>query len=413
MFFRQRLLQSWRAKPSAALSLSSLFLALAVALQIPPVHDVLAYKAGWNLFWPTQWALTIACCLMVHIFAIRAVATSRNQARLATRRITALMGAAFLVAFALFSTDPDHPDFVLGPQSRLEVPGHVPILVGLAWVVVMATLASSAMTHAVRAWHWAAKSPEPTKAWLRAGLRISAAGFGVGVLYCLHSAAYQTAEMVGWIPAWTQQSVSDPLITAAPTLIFIGSVLPAIESWHRERLDGTRLLRRLEPIRRLLVAQVSLEHLTAIQRLQRLLLHHWRPMILVYQLMIDFEDALLRIQQEVPMALSRYTINQAYRKDIDDNERRAVVVAVVLAAWAGVPHAVETPEGFLENRIDRIVGIVLKLAEHRHMPPLEDSENAQQETTLITDLDRWLRAADLLRDFPVDLDTMALGSSHH
>lgn len=404
LFFWQRLLWPQRATASWALWASSLFLALALSMQIPSVHNAFAYGTDWNLFWPTQWALIIACCLMVHVFAIRVAATNWRQTRLAICRTAATMAAPFLCACGLFATSPHDPDFVLGPQSRLESPAPVAIPVGMAWAIVMTIIGVSGWTHGVRTWRWGAKATRPHQAWLQIGLRFTSAGFFVGVAYCLHSGAYQIALTSDVIPPWTQRSVSDPLILAAPTLIFTGSVLPAIGSWRRERREGVQLLRRLEPITRLLATELpSPRSLAPRQRIAR----HWRPTVYVYQHLIAFADVYLRIQHEVSASLLRLALRGTKGQNLDVDTQQAVVIAAVFALWDAVRDPAADENAVAKRASDMLPERVA------HLDPLKVNGYRRKSTLLLADLDRWLLAADILRDFPADVDQHPTRSQCH
>jgi hypothetical protein len=404
LFFWQRLLRSQRARASWALWASSLFLALALSMQIPSVHNAFAYETDWNLFWPTQWALTITCCLMVHVFAIRVAATNWRHARRAICRTTVVMAVPFLCACALFATSPHDPDFVLGPQSRLESPAPVAIPIGMAWVFVMTIIGVSGWTHGVRTWRWATKARRPHQAWLQIGLSVTSVGFFVGVAYCLHSAGYQIALASDVIPSWTQRSVSDPLILAAPTLIFTGSVLPAIGSWHRERREGVQLLQRLAPITRLLATELPSPHFLALrQRTAR----QWRPTIYVYQHLIAFADVYLRVQQEIPPSLLQFALRGTEGRELDADRQQAAVIAAVFALWDAIRDPA-ADENAVAERASRILPERVT-----HLDPLKVNGYRRKSTLLLADLDRWLLAADILRDFPVAADRHArCGQSH-
>ena len=416
-FYWQRLLRSWHVGSPLLLWLSLLFLMLAVALQISPFYDRFVDLDGWNVFWPLQWALVMACCLMLHIFAIQVTTTTPEPStpgvpgavRRRTVVATTAMSAAFLVALALFLTAPDDPDFHLGPGSRLAVPGHVAVTVGLAWVVVQVAIGSSCVSHAVRSFRWANRYAQDNHTWLRPGMRVFGAGFAVGALYCGHSAVYQAAETIGWIPSWPQETVTDPLITAAPVLMFIGMIMPAIGSWRRERTDGADLLRQLEPLRQLLLAAAPGPQPSLLKRLRRSWLRQWWPMLQVYESMIDLEDTYLQIRHHLPPAVTERAADAAREAGLDPTESEFVVLATGIATWATVTATDGADDPATDSAGDRsgadIAAIgeqtVQALLQHgiadlRRSSGLKARTGGARNVALTLELERWLLVANML-----------------
>ncbi|SDX71834.1 hypothetical protein SAMN05421504_103595 [Amycolatopsis xylanica] len=382
--FWRRLLWSRRANPSAILWLALVSLLLAVCLQVPAVYRVFAHELGFNLFWPLQWALAMACNVLLHVFSNRvSTATKLELERPARRRVTvlaAINALAFVTATALFTTNPNDPDFFLGPESRLEVPGRVDFAVGLAWIIIMCTIAVSLVGHVMGAHRWANKAKNAGRSWLRAGMRVFTLGLFLCMAYCAHSALYQAAEIIGWIPGWRQAAVTDPLISVGPALVFIGMVLPAVGSWKREHDNGSALLRRLAPVQRLLARRSGPVKPT----LRTTWLRLWRPTELVYQAIIDLEDTYLRIRGHLPTGPERF----------DGETQRAVVLAAGLATLA---RGIEPPGKEFAEETERTMNTLADLVAEHH--PLPESVR-HTKVYLNTDIDRWLRAAAIIEGYP-------------
>jgi hypothetical protein len=400
-FYWQRLLRSWHVGSPLLLWLSLLFLMLAVALQISPFYDSFVDLDGWNLFWPLQWALVMACCLMLHIFAIRVTAPTpapgRNPVRRRTIVATTTMSAAFVVALALFLTAPDDPDFHLGPGSRLAVPGHVAVTVGLAWVVVQVAIGSSCVSHAVRSFRWANRYAQDNHTWLRPGMRVFAAGFAVGSVYCGHSAAYQAAETIGWIPSWPQETVTDPLITAAPVLMFIGMIMPAIGSWRSERTDGADLLRQLEPLRQLLLVAAPRPKPSLPRRVRRSWLRQWWPMLQVYESMIDIEDTYLQIRHQLPPAVAEHATEAAREAGLDQTGSDLVVLATSIVTWATAVASHATDQGIAAIGERTVRGLLRHgTADLHRSPGPKPRAGGARNVALTLELERWLSVATML-----------------
>ncbi|HEX4222087.1 MAG TPA: hypothetical protein VHZ97_06985 [Pseudonocardiaceae bacterium] len=413
-FYWQRLMRSWHLGSSLLLWLSLLFLVLAVAFQLNSLYARTVDLDGWNVFWPTQWALVLACCYVLHVFAIRVPVTDADNARRANRKIVALtivMAAAFLLTLGLFLTSPHDPDFLIGPNSRLAVPGRVPVAVGLAWIVIQLTLGSSCVYHAWRAFRWARSFPADNRTWLRAGLRVFASGFAVGSLYFAHSAIYQAAETVGIIPAWPQEDVTNPLITIAPVLMFIGLILPAVGAWRRERADGAAQLRGLAPLRERLGGYQPVAPVRLRSRIRTWLVRQWRPMLLVYEFVISLEDSYLRVRGELPDAISEAAAAAARSAGLSGERAEGVVLAVNTAAWT-VSTKNGTDLGWTATEAPA-VGAAAELAAASAAQRLRREKAQAQDQpamtvprrlTLVAGLERWLVAADVIELASKELD---------
>ncbi|HJP73353.1 MAG TPA: hypothetical protein VJ914_03745 [Pseudonocardiaceae bacterium] len=404
-FYWQRLMRSWHLGSALLLWLSLLFLLLAVALQLNALYARTVDLGGWNVFWPTQWALVLACCYVLHVFAIRVPVTQAEHARTANRKIVALtvvMAAAFLLTLGLFLTSPHDPDFMIGPHSRLAIPGRVPVAVGLSWIVIQLTLGSSCVYHAWRAFRWARSFPPDNRTWLRTGLRIFASGFAIGSLYFAHSAVYQAAETIGVIPSWPQEDVTNPLITIAPLLMFIGLILPAVGAWHRERADGAAQLRSLAPLRERLGGHQPVAPVRLRSRIRVWLLRQWRPMLLVYEFVISLEDSYLRARGELPDAISDIAAAAARSAGLSGERAEGVVLAVNTAVWTAtngtdrlatvetlaLGPAAEQAAASAAQRLRR------EEAEARTQDP--SARTVPRRLTLVAGLERWLAAADVV-----------------
>ena len=359
-------------------------------------------------------ALVLACNVMLHVFRFRVAVTTAEQMRSATRRITAvaaIMCGAFFVALALFSTSPHDIDFIVGATSRLENPGSVALPVGLAWVVVMVPLGLSCTSHAIRAFRWAANARRESQLWLHVGMRIKAVGYLLAVTYCSHSALYQIAEVVGWIPSWKQSSVTDFVVTSAPALVFVGTVVPVTGAWLTERREAAALLRRLQPISLRLVPQVPFGTNGLKTRLRHVWQRQWHPATVVYEMMIDLEDVYLRIQREIPATLSHDAAEMGRLAGLNSEARRSLVVAAAAATWTTIPRNTDRTDAAVQSQTERIVHVLIEHMDrsNSHSDKPENAANSTPNMALTIDLDRWLRAADMLAGFSIDLKNAPAG----
>ena len=219
-------LRDWTDPAMRAFALGCLALAVAVAIQLPPVYPALNAAAGFNAAWPVQHALVVLAAHLVVVFFLHS--TEDAAAPGFRRRVTALGGvaiAASALMCGLFALEPHARDFVHGPGGLNDSGGSPTAAGAWAFITFSVYLGTAIAVISRQSARWARRARHIP--WLSAGLALVSAGTLFGFAYCLHKLLYQLAMAAGWEPGWTVSSVEGWLMPAATALSASGVVLAA------------------------------------------------------------------------------------------------------------------------------------------------------------------------------------------
>lgn len=223
-------------RPGHVLALGFASWFLAVPLEIEAIAVAVDHWAGWALTWPLLRVIACAGGFFTQTFYWLATSDRsdpRHRARIARLvRRSALFGVSTLAAgLILFAIQPHEVTFASGPTGRMITPGPVPPLAALTNVIILCYFAYTIASITSTSWRWTAKADVP---WLRRGLRVHTVGCTAGLLYCVHVAGYQFAEVCGIFPPWSELQGDGALIASCLLPAFVGVTAPMWGPW----LDG-------------------------------------------------------------------------------------------------------------------------------------------------------------------------------
>ncbi|QUQ62431.1 MAB_1171c family putative transporter [Kutzneria sp. CA-103260] len=285
-------------RPGHVLALGFAAWFLAVPLEIATIAVEVDRWAGWALTWPLLRVIACAGGFFTQTFfrlatSDRADPAQRARVTWLVRR-SALFGVtAVAVGLILFAAMPHDVLFASGPAGRMITPGPVYPVAELANLVILSYFAYAIASITSESWRWATKADVP---WLRRGLRIHTVGCVFGLVYCVHVAVYQIAEMAGIFPPWSELEGDGAFVTMCLLPAFVGVTAPM---WG-PRLDGLaraarhyRHRRLLYPLWRRLSGSVVRLDPPKTEWHDRLRLWPGQQHALVYRRVIELWDGLL------------------------------------------------------------------------------------------------------------------------
>jgi len=288
-------------RPGHVLALGFVAWFLAVPLEIESIAVAVDRWAGWGLSWPLL--RLIACAGGFFTQTFYRLATSDRADPVQRARVTrlvrrsALFGVtALAVGLTLFATMPHDVLFASGPNGRMITSGPVRPAAALTNLIILCYFTYTVASITSASWRWAAKADLP---WLRRGLRVHTVGCVFGLLYCVHVAVYQIAEVLGIFPPWSEFEGDGALIAMCLLPAFVGVTAPM---WG-PRLDGLARAARHYRHRRLLYP-LWLRLSGSVVRLDppktewhdRLRLWPGQQHALVYRRVIELWDGLLAVR---------------------------------------------------------------------------------------------------------------------
>lgn len=234
-------------RPGHVLALGFASWCLAVPLEIDAIAQAVDRWAGWAMAWPLLRVIACAGGFFTQTFFWLATSEPARRSRVAFLvRRSALFGVAALsVALILFATRPRDVLFASGPAGRMITPGPVHPVAALTNVIILCYFGYTIASITSASWRWAAKADLP---WLRRGLRVHTVGCVFGLVFCIHAAGYQVAEVAGVRPPWPEIQGDGALVALCLLPAFAGVTAP---TWG-PRLDGLARAARHYRHRRLL-----------------------------------------------------------------------------------------------------------------------------------------------------------------
>lgn len=238
----------------ATLTGGPLFIAAAVAMDLPPVYTALNLAAGWNVVWPVQRAITLVDIWLIQTFFvyIDVDATDSAGTKRATRRVAISFAAMVLsvaAMCALFAINHNSIDYVYGPQGRLQSPGPVELVSVGATTIANPYMAYCSLSTAVMCWRWSRRT---NKFWLRVGLVIWAVSRVLAALFVIHICFWWLSAAVGHVPSYPELAVDVPISVIAILLSVIGVMIPTWAATPAAIIAGIQYYRarvQLYPLR--------------------------------------------------------------------------------------------------------------------------------------------------------------------
>ncbi len=233
----------------ATLTGGPLFIAAAVAMDLPPVYTALNAAAGWNMVWPVQRAITMVDIWLIQTFFVYIGVHRADQAatRQATRRVVvSFIAMALSVACmcTLFSINHTSIDYVYGPQGRLQSPGPVELVSVGANIADNPYVVYCSLSTALMCWQWSRRT---NRFLLRTGLLIWSLSRVLAAVFATHITFWWLSAAVGQVPSYPELAVDVPISVASVLLSVIGAMVPTLAAvpgliiagvqYHRARIQ--------------------------------------------------------------------------------------------------------------------------------------------------------------------------------
>nr|MDT0660428.1 MAB_1171c family putative transporter [Micromonospora sp. DSM 115978] len=298
--------------------------AVAITLAVPPIAATVDAGTGLpNLARIVSHAAVMSIAAHAELLLLFLALPAERAAPRARLRLWASTAAFGVLAALWLATLP------MDPPVDLDIHDGANPTVAVYMTLYLAVFVAYCADIARLCWRFARVSP---RSWLRLGLRVTATGAGVALVYCTSKAGYLAAYRFGYQPAG-EPEINSVLVTISAMLMLVGLTLP---TWG-PRVDAAsgwvaRLVcwRRLDPLWRAVVA--AQPHLVLDERA-----HHWRVALrdldyALHRRITEIRDGRLALRPYIDERVGRVAGDLAAEAGLPPDRRTVVVEAAMLAA---------------------------------------------------------------------------------